>query len=243
MLFFSKKSFLVDHLEGLVDIHNHLLPGIDDGSPDLNTTIEMIGLYKEIGYKGCIATPHTMEDYYGNDTNTITSNYKDTVYQLNALKHHPFIVNASSEYMMDSGFEELIESEKVLFLKDRILLTEFSYFQKPEYVNEVVFNMLQKDITPILAHPERYRYIKGVEEFKDLKDRGFLFQLNLLSIEGHYGKDAQKKAMLLLEHNLYDLVGTDAHKPEHLSKIKEIQIKSNILKNIQPVIENSKLNF
>ncbi|MEP2403351.1 MAG: CpsB/CapC family capsule biosynthesis tyrosine phosphatase, partial [Nonlabens ulvanivorans] len=55
MLFFSKKSFLVDHLEGLVDIHNHILPGIDDGSPDLSTTIEMIRLFKEIGYKGCIA--------------------------------------------------------------------------------------------------------------------------------------------------------------------------------------------
>lgn len=243
MLFFSKKSFLVDHLEGLIDIHNHILPSIDDGSPDLITTLKMIELYQEIGYKGCIATPHIMEDYYGNDISTITSTYKDTIENLKEFNQDTFIHNASSEYMMDSGFEQLIENENLLFLKDRILLTEFSYFQKPEYVNEVVFNMLQKDISPILAHPERYRYIKGIEEYKDLKDRGFLFQLNLLSIDGHYGKDAQKKAILLLEHNLYDLVGTDAHKPEHLRKIREIQIKSNILTNIQPVIENSKLNF
>ncbi|EAS19067.1 capsular polysaccharide biosynthesis protein [Flavobacteria bacterium BBFL7] len=243
MLFFSKKTFLIDQLEGLVDIHNHILPNIDDGSPDIETTLKMIDLYKEIGYKGCIATPHTMEDYYGNDTTRILSNYQETITNLKLSTANEFILNASSEYMMDSAFEKLIDTENVLFLKDRLLLTEFSYFQKPEYVNEVIFNMIQKDITPILAHPERYRYIKGIEEYKDLKDRGFLFQLNLLSIEGHYGKDAQKKAMLLLEHQLYDFIGTDAHKPEHLSKIKEIQLKSKLLNNLLPVIENSKLNF
>jgi len=234
MLFFSKKNFLVDSLEGLIDIHNHILPAIDDGSQNIETSLEMIKLYKELGFKGCVATPHTMEDYYGNNIEGIINSYNQF------KKNEPdFVIKAASEYMMDGNFENLIEKDELLFIKDRILLTEFSYFQKPHYVNEIVFNMSNKNITPILAHPERYRYIKNIEEYKDLNDRGFEFQLNLLSLSGHYGKDALSKTKLLLENELIQYVGTDAHKPEHLSKIKEIQISKKISTNLKPVILNT----
>ncbi len=234
MLFFSKKFFLTDHLEGLVDIHNHILPDIDDGSSDLETSIEMIRLYKELGFKSCIATPHTMEDYYGNDVITIEKCFND--FKQNETD---FVIKASSEYMMDGNFENLIESENILFLKERIILTEFSYFQKPHYVEEALFNMLQKDITPILAHPERYKFINELEEFEDLKNRGFQFQLNFLSLDGHYGKDAQKKAFLLLDNAMYDYGATDAHKPDHLRKLKEIRIPKKVSDQLKSVISNT----
>lgn len=238
MLFFNKKEFLADHFEGIIDIHNHILPAIDDGSKDAEMSLQMIELYKELGFKGCIATPHTMEDYYGNDVSTIHKAFSDFI-----KKDDSFIKNAASEYMIDGNFESLIDSNQILFLKERILLTEFSYFQKPDHVNELLFKLIQKDITPILAHPERYRYIKDLEEYKDLKERGFLFQLNLLALSGHYGKDALAKSTLLLKNELYDFIGTDAHKPEHLKAIKEIKISKSLLEAIKPVLQNTKNSF
>ncbi|MGJ8684779.1 MAG: tyrosine-protein phosphatase [Nonlabens sp.] len=238
MLFFSKKYYLTDYLEGFIDIHNHILPAIDDGAKDLETSLHMIDLYKELGFKSCIATPHTMEDYYGNDVDKIRNCYQNFKNEKTS-----FVTGAASEYMMDGNFENLIDTDHLLFLKERILLTEFSYFQRPHYVEEVVFKMLQKDISPILAHPERYRYIKSIEEFQDLKDRGFTFQLNMLSLSGRYGKDALNKAKLLLQNNLYDFIATDAHKPEHLSKIKEIKLDKKITESIQPVILNTIATF
>jgi len=238
MFFFTKKEFLADHLEGLIDIHNHILPGIDDGSKDVEMSLQMIQLYKELGFKGCIATPHTMEDYYGNDIRSIEQAFTDF-----KTKNTGFITNAASEYMMDGKFKHLIDSDQILFLKEKMLLTEFSYFQKPAYVNEIIFHMIQKNIAPILAHPERYAYIKDIEEYRDLKDRGFTLQLNLLSLSGHYGKDAFTKSTLLLKNRFYEFIATDAHKPEHLKAIKEMKITPKISEDLRPVIEHTKSIF
>lgn len=231
MWFFTKKTFLVDALEGVVDIHNHLLPGIDDGADTIETTREMISLFKEIGFKSAIATPHTMEDYYGNDVASIKACMESTQAQVN----EPFMRHAASEYMMDGNFENLIDAGDFICLKDNIILTELSYFQKPNNLNELVYKLKIADLQPILAHPERYTYITDLHDFKDLKQRGFTFQLNLLSLSGHYGHSIQKMAANLLAHKLYDYIGTDAHKPEHLIKIKEIQITTRIADLLTPI--------
>jgi protein-tyrosine phosphatase len=103
--------------------------------------------------------------------------------------------------------------------------------------------MCQKGLVPILAHPERYRYIKSVDSFQDLKSRGFELQLNLLSLSKHYGEQAFQKSKLLLENGMYDCLGTDAHKVLHLEKIKEIKIKEKLTPQIKKLVENHKLRF
>ena len=243
MFFFNKSVFLVDFLEDVVDIHNHILPAIDDGSKDLETTQEMIGAFKELGFRSCIATPHTMEDYYGNDANGITEKFNQTKYALDASDDRDFIISAASEYMMDGEFENLIDTNNYLCIHKNYILTELSYFQKPNNLEELVFKMCQKDLKPILAHPERYRYIKSIDTYQDLKDRGFDLQLNLLSLTEHYGEDTYQKAKSLLDKGMYEFIGTDAHKPSHLEKIKTIKIKKNQIDSIKKLVENHKLVF
>ncbi|WP_298953062.1 CpsB/CapC family capsule biosynthesis tyrosine phosphatase [uncultured Nonlabens sp.] len=243
MFFFNKSVFLVDFLEDLVDIHNHILPGIDDGSKDLETTLEMIGGFKELGFKGCIATPHTMEDYYGNDSNGIIEKFNQIKLELEASNHRDFIISAASEYMMDGEFDNLIDTNNYLCLHNNYILTELSYFQKPNNLEELVFKMCQKGLKPILAHPERYRYITSIGAYKDLKSRGFELQLNLLSLTEHYGEDSFQKAKSLLDKGMYEFIGTDAHKPSHLEKIKSIKIKKNQVDSIKKLVENHKLIF
>ncbi len=216
-MWFTKKTTLDQVIDNVVDIHNHVLPSLDDGAADLDVTLQMLDWYQKLGFKKVIPTPHTMLDYYGNDTQTINDCF---VHTRNAQKvagtYDSLLSHAASEYMMDDGFERLIDENKLLFLSKKNLLVEFSYFQKPHNTHDLVFKMRSTEIIPILAHPERYRYINGLSSFEKLKDMGFDFQLNILSLTGHYGKDAFAKAKLLLQHGLYDFCGTDAHRPEHL---------------------------
>lgn len=237
MFFFTKQYFLVDALQGMVDIHNHVLPNIDDGSDSLETTEQMIQYYKDLGFKGIYTTPHTMEDYYGNDASKITACLEATKKELHT-KESEFLLGTASEYMMDGGFSQILNNQNYLTLPSKHLLFEFSYFQKPSNAEELIFEMTHLDLQPILAHPERYRYLT-VKEMVEFKNRGCLLQLNLLSLSGHYGKDAKLKAVQLLENHHYSFVATDAHKVEHLAKLKTIKLPKKIQSQITSVIEQS----
>ncbi|WP_124980813.1 tyrosine-protein phosphatase [Nonlabens xiamenensis] len=243
MFFFKKKYDLVELLQGFTDIHNHVLPGIDDGAAELNDTMQMIRAMKEIGIKDCIPTPHTMEDYYGNDAEVIREKYLHTLEELKSSDVSGFIAGVASEYMLDAGFEELLENKELLCLKDNYVLTELSYFQEPANLHHLVFDIQQKGLEPIMAHPERYRYVKSMETYMDWTGRGFLLQLNLLSLTDHYGKDAQRKAFALLEKDMYTFAGTDAHRLEHVDKIGCIRLDKKQFESTKKLMENHKLIF
>ncbi|WP_213522339.1 CpsB/CapC family capsule biosynthesis tyrosine phosphatase [Nonlabens sp.] len=243
MIFFHRSVYLIDFLEGITDIHNHLLPGIDDGAPDLETTINMIQAMKDIGVRNAIATPHTMEDYYQNDVASITANFQETTKALEATAARGFIRNAASEYMMDGQWNQLIEEGAYLCLHKNYLLTELSYFQRPDPLETWVFKMCQKGLIPILAHPERYAYLHSVNRLTDLKNRGFELQLNLLSLSDHYGEQVHAKAISLLDKGLYEYLGTDAHHLTHLEKIKNIKIKKKHLPSLKKLVEHHKQVF
>jgi len=238
---FSKKYFLRDLLPGVVDMHNHILPGIDDGAPTLAMSRNMLALYRELGFKECIATPHIMADYYGNTAASIQETYSTTTAALAGSPFEGYITGAASEYMLDDQFEALLNRDELLFLKDRILLTELSYFQKPNNLLELCYQMVTNNISPILAHPERYGYFKSITDFKDLKQRGFSLQLNILSLSGHYGDAARKMGEQLLLANMVDYIGTDAHKPEHLEKIKSLPVSKKLVDSLQVICEKQRL--
>ncbi len=231
MFFFSKKVFLADALAGLIDVHNHLLPGIDDGADSLATTQAMISLYQELGFKGVYTTPHTMEDYYNNDASGITKCFENTRKQLDRSQA-ALLLGTASEYMLDGGFSQLLKEGNYLKLPDEQLLFEFSYFQKPNNAEELIFEMKSYDLLPVLAHPERYRYL-NVPQIIDLKKRGCMLQINLLSLSGHYGTAALKKAEQLLLEDHATMVATDAHRVEHLTKIKDMQVSQKIFQKIK----------
>lgn len=238
-MWFKKKGRLIDVLHGTIDIHSHILPNIDDGSTSIEMSLNMLELYAQLGFKKIIATPHVMIDYYGNNKQIIQDCFHDFKEQIRDTAHSHILHRAAAEYMLDDGFEKHVEKQELQFLNSGFLLVEFSYFQMPQNTHELVFQLRQQDINPILAHPERYRYIKKTEDYENLKDMGFDFQLNILSLLGHYGKDAFAKAKTLLHKGLYDYLGTDAHKPQHLEKLLDEKLDIDTLKKVQELANNN----
>ena len=214
------------------DMHSHLLPGIDDGSPDMNTSLELIKGFKELGYKKIITTPHILWEIYPNTADIILKKLEEVRKEIsNAGIDIEFY--AAAEYFINDHFAQQLENKiPLLTISGNMVLVEFSMLNMPMDLQEVLFEMQMQNYQPVLAHPERYTSLLRKKEFFDqLKDSGCYFQMNLLSLSGHYGDDVQKLAEYLLKKNYCDLVGTDLHHTRHLSLLKKIP--SSQLKRLQ----------
>lgn len=202
------------------DIHSHILPGIDDGSPDIDTSLQLIkGMYA-LGIRKCIATPHIIGDLYRNNPLTINAALEKTKAACVSAGIDMELI-AAAEYMLDDYFMELLQQKQpLLTLHKNFLLTEFSYTMRPHNIDEMVFSIITGGYQPVLAHPERYFYFHGnMKEYQGLKELGFHLQVNLLSLTGYYGKDVAKAAKYILDNGLADLVGTDLHHERHLAAL------------------------
>jgi protein-tyrosine phosphatase len=243
MLFFNKKKKpLTDFFKNdFVDMHSHLLSGIDDGAKDLAASIALIEKMSSYGIKNFITTPHILGDVYPNTSEIIKSKLKAVKDELLERNITDINIDAAAEYMMDEQFSAMIEKdEKILTLKDNLVLVEMSYFSAPINLYDVLFQLQLKGYKPVLAHPERYPfYHTDFKSYYKLKQAGCLFQLNLLSLTDHYGKGVQKTAEKILKEKLYDFVGTDTHHQNHLELLSKIRTKKN-LKKIKHLLSNNK---
>jgi len=171
------------------DMHSHLLPGIDDGAEDLENSLELIRGMNALGYKKLITTPHVLWDMYKN-THEIILEKLAVVKE--AVKNAGMDVEiyAAAEYFLDEHVEELLKNkEPLLTIKDNMVLTEFSMAFPSMNIKEILFEMEMQGYQPIIAHPERYVYLERNKDFyRELKDIGCLFQLNILSLGGYYGR-------------------------------------------------------
>ena len=202
------------------DMHSHILPGIDDGSDGIDTSVELIRGMKELGYKRLIATPHIMWDMYRN-TPDIINRQLEQVRKALQKENIDIQVDAAAEYFLDEHVEDLLrKNEKLLTVSDNRVLTEFSMAFPSLNIKEILFEMQMQGYQPIIAHPERYTYLQKNKEFYDeLRDIGCIFQLNILSLGGGYGKSVLELAQYLLKNNYYTLVGTDLHHSGHLEDL------------------------
>ncbi len=219
---FKKKSVITDTgiFPVTIDIHSHILPGIDDGAPDVETSLKLIkGLY-DLGVRKSIATPHIIGDLYRNTPQTISAAL-ETTKKACADAGIDMELSAAAEYMLDDHFMELLrKKEPLLMLHKNLLLVEIPYTAPPYDLDEMLFNIITEGYQPILAHPERYFYYhKNMQEYARLKEMGFLLQVNLLSLTGYYGKSAAKAAVYILDKGLAGLVGTDMHHERHLGAL------------------------
>lgn len=210
--------------EGLCDFHNHLLPGIDDGSKNLDMSMEMLENYKELGFQSIITSPHVYQELYPNTPDTIKEAF-DLLSVNNKIENGPKLISYAAEYMVDESFMNNLQEEtpELTFNQGHILL-EINFFSDTKMLETACFKLSQKNIAPILAHPERYHLLKDVSTYEKVKQQGFYFQLNALSLVGHYGPEVKEKAKKLLLAGLYDFVGTDAHHPQHLTSLKSLQL-------------------
>lgn len=202
-----------------VDLHSHLLPQIDDGVQSLKESIEIIKKFQLLGYTKLITTPHIINDFYPNTKETINS--KLQVVQ-NALKEEKvdILLEASAEYYVDMHFLSLIEEDEILTFMDHYVLFETSYTDKPMILKHVIRLLQQKGYIPVLAHPERYKYLhNNIELYKELKAQGVLFQVNAKSL---YNKSSPSYniAMKLIELGLVDFMGSDAHRMRDVKKLE-----------------------
>ena len=245
MLFFKKKPIPLNEFfpKGFVDIHSHLLPGIDDGAKDLNASIKLITKMSSYGIQNIITTPHVLGDLYPNSSSLIKQKLEDVKKELATRGITDIKVHAAAEYMIDEQFSELLKANDILTLKDNFILVEMSYLAAPFNLFEVLFEIQLKGYKPILAHPERYHfYHTDFEKYYQLKRAGCLFQLNLLSLTPHYGKNVQKISFKLLQEGLYDFVGTDTHRTDHLETLKKIG-SLKIKKSIHHLLEHTTNTF
>jgi tyrosine-protein phosphatase YwqE len=219
MFFFFKKDFKKPHIE--VDIHSHLLPGIDDGVKSFEESKELIQDFISLGYKKLIITPHVMSDVYNNSTEIILSKCNELKKYLEMYRID-IKIECSAEYNFDEEFINRIENNDLLPIEKKYILFETSYYEKPINFENIIFKIQAKGYIPILAHPERYRYFQDLEEYNKLKEKGVLFQCNINSFGGFYGKSAKKKFDYLANNNMIDFLGSDAHSKKYLESLKDV---------------------
>jgi protein-tyrosine phosphatase len=192
------------------DIHSHLLAGIDDGVPTTEAALAIIRVFQEAGYKKMITTPHVIQDYYRNDPTIIGERLEELRNYLIDQKVE-FEVQAAAEYYLDESLSKKIEDrEPLLSFGDRHLLFETNMISEPYSLKDFIFKVTTAGYRPVLAHPERYSYMT-LEKAEDLRNRGVLFQINILSIIGFYSKPIQRLAHQLIDRGWVELLGSDCH--------------------------------
>jgi protein-tyrosine phosphatase len=216
--FFKSKYFLKELIpSNYIDIHNHLLAGIDDGAKTLQDTNMLIIRMKELNIAGAITTPHTFYGTWNNTTSGIRKAYKSAI---ETDTNRSFLKGYASEYLLDATLIARLNEEPLLCLKDTYVLIELPRFHSPIGLFEMIFEIKAKDYKIIIAHPERYKYFHtNFKNFTELKASGVCFQLDLLSLIGFYGKETQKMAERLLENDMYDFSGTDIHRERHIDEL------------------------
>lgn len=223
------------------DMHSHLIPGIDDGSPDVRTSIQLIEGLRDAGYEQLITTPHLMLDLYPNNRQTIMRGYEKLARELEKRKIK-IGLRAAAEYFLDDHFDSLLQKdEPLLTIKDNLVLVEFSFASAPLDYKEKLFNLQMKGYRPILAHPERYAYWhQHPEKYDELREAGCLFQINLLSLVGYYGKGVAQTAAKLVKQRQVELLGTDLHHHKHLMALstQELYQKANEIAASIPLLNN-----
>ncbi len=225
------------------DMHSHLLPGIDDGSPDTATSLQLIKGLMDLGYKKLITTPHIMGDMYRNNRKNVTEKLESLRVDVKNAGMD-IELNAAAEYFLDDHVAQMLrKNEPLLAISGNMILVEFSMAHPSMSIKEILFEMQMQGYLPVIAHPERYIYLERNKEFYDeLKDIGCLFQMNILSLTSYYGKSVNQLAQYLIKKEYYNLIGTDLHHIHHLKELNNPALLGPVNKMIESgLIRNSEL--
>lgn len=222
MLGIFKKNKCEERLFFQTDIHSHVCPGIDDGARSTRHALELIEEMHRLGIRKMIITPHVTDESFPNTLETIGNAFKKIS---NAVETVGLDIQLdySAEYRIDDLLLSYLKDGSIRPMPNNYILVENSWIQEPVIMDSFLYTLQSEHgLKPILAHPERYRYYQGEKNrFKSLHEHGVLFQVNLLSLAGHYDKTAKQTAEWLLENDLVDFVGSDLHRTAHIESIKK----------------------
>lgn len=217
-------AFNISSLLGIqTDIHSHLLPGIDDGSKNMEESLSLIRRLSDLGYKKLVTTPHIMSDFYKNTPEIILGKLAELRKKLEDEKIE-IQIEAAAEYFLDHVFIRMLEAnEKLLTFGDNYLLFETSFYNEPKEIEEVIFQLQAAGYKPVLAHPERYEYLLGdVKKLEKWMSLGLKLQLNLNSLSSYYSRPVMQWAEKLIEQKFISFAGTDCHGSRHLESLVKI---------------------
>lgn len=219
---------------GLTDWHSHILPGVDDGIRSIDDSLSVLRNYEEKGVKKVWLTPHVMEDY-PNKPSELRKRFEE----LKGKYTGSIELRLAAENMLDSLFEERLKAKDLLTIGEdgNHLLVETSYMNPPYGMEDMLKEAMSAGYNLILAHPERYRYMNE-EDYYSLKDKGILFQMNMMSLVGRYGEMARNKSEWLLKNGLIDLTGSDLHHLKFFESLKLSPKKKHSLDSLLEVAKN-----
>lgn len=217
-----------------VDMHSHLIPGIDDGSKSIEESIELVRRLEGFGLQKIITTPHIMSEYYRNTPEIIEAGLEFLKLSLDK-EGIKIDIEAAAEYYMDEIFLEKVKAgEKLLTFGDDYILVETGFINKPQMLLDIIFHLEMAGYKPILAHPERYQYLIADKKLQEeLIDRKLLFQVNLLSLTGFYSKQVKDFGEMLIDRNVVALLGTDCHNSRYLDMLETLPQHQKIYSKIQ----------
>ena len=216
----------------MIDVHTHLLNGVDDGSRDFVESLTNLKLAEEAGFTDIILTPHYIENYYENDyagTKPKIQELKKKLYENNIL----ITLHQGNEVYISDNIGDLIKDNVVSKLgNSNYLLFELPMKSKLLTLDNLIMDIKAAGCIPVLAHPERYIFIQQhPNEVARLISKGVLIQSNYGSIIGQYGKEANKTLIKLLRNNMVHFLGSDTHRNGHIYA-HFYKVKKELLKHI-----------
>lgn len=204
-----------------LDLHSHLIAGIDDGVDTIEESIEIILELRKLGVFNIITTPHIKLARYPNSSMQIKCGLGLLRKELNRRKIK-IRIDVAAEYYADEYFLELLHKGDIMTFGKNYVLFELSYTACPDNLEEIIDTIKEAGYTPVLAHPERYLYmLESFHLYHMMKDKGVYFQLNINSLSGYYSQKARKIAKTLLKKEMIEFVGSDTHKMKHLDVLKQ----------------------
>lgn len=242
---FKRKPEVIEDLDLSwleIDMHSHLIPGIDDGSKSMEESLELIQRLSSYGLKKIITTPHIMSEYYRNTPEIIRMGLEDL---RKAVKKEgiPIEIDAAAEYYMDEIFLDKVKNGgELLTFGDNHILVETGFINRPQMLLETFFQLEMAGFKPVFAHPERYQYLLADKKLQeDLIERNTIFQINLLSLTGFYSKQVKDFAEVLLEKGNVQFFGTDCHNPRYLDMLETLPKSRNYNRIREKIWKNSSL--
>jgi len=208
-----KKEITFNYESIAVDMHSHVLPGIDDGAQNVEESVFLVKRMMELGIKKIIATPHIMIDFYRNTPETINNALEQLKTEL-AAQGIDIPVEAGAEHYFDETFEPRIDEGKLVSFSNKYVLYEYPFINQPANWFEAMQKMLKTGYKPILAHPERYPYL-ALDTMEQMRGWGCSIQMNTISLTGYYGRETKKKAEEMIDLKLVDFISSDMHHPRH----------------------------
>lgn len=202
------------------DVHCHIVPGVDDGSPDVDTSLELLERMASWGINRVIATPHMTQDTFENTPEILDPAFNE-LNEAAAGRLPQMRLERTAEHRIDDFFISELEKGRIVPYPNNYLLIENSFLTEPFGLDRLVFDLRKKGYKPVMAHPERFLYYQSdPDRYEQLHRAGVLFQANVLSLAGYYGKPTKQMAERLIERGCVDLLGTDLHHHGHADAIE-----------------------